>query len=223
MIQTSFQVCNKLKPPHPTLDITLSGFSWMSALARNDITYDSTRAARDDLRVSNWAPFQSPTNAAVFTKGSALGGFGLCWKRFCYADMLLVVPLVISLVYLKVPDCSRCHVSTFSMKTYENKAYIFSIVEKQMLRWWLWHLGVGTSCIRLHIVAKGNSYWFCSSTNMFCMLKFYSFLWSKTPYLSPAVVFFCKRRPLVRNEAMHGATFGASKRWTSKCGRWFQV
>ena len=162
----------------------------MSALARNDITYDSTRAARDDLRVSNWAPFQSPTNAAVFTKGSALGGFGLCWKRFCYADMLLVVPLVISLVYLKVPDCSRCHVSTFSMKTYENKAYIFSIVEKQMLRWWLWHLGVGTSCIRLHIVAKGNSYWFCSSTNMFCMLKFYSFLWSKTPYLSPAVVFF---------------------------------
>lgn len=108
MIQTSFQVCNKLKPPHPTLDITLSGFSWMSALARNDITYDSTRAARDHLRVSNWAPFQSPTNAAVFTKGSALGGFGLCWKRFCYAAMLLVVPLVISLVHLKVLDCSRC-------------------------------------------------------------------------------------------------------------------
>ena len=151
----------------------------MSALARNDITYDSTRAARDHLRLSNWTPFQSPTNAAVFTKGSALGGFGLCWKRFCYAAMLLVVPLVISLVYLKVLDCSRCQCFHFLDENIWKQSIHSTILEKPMLRWWLWHLGVGTSCIRLHIVAKGNLYWFCSSTNMFCMLKFYSFLWSK--------------------------------------------
>lgn len=154
----------------------------MSALARNDITFDSTRAVRDHLRLSNWAPFQSPTNAAVFTKGSALGGFGLCWKRFCYAAMLLVVPLVISLVYLKVLACSRCKCFHFLDENIWKQSIHSTIVEKQMLRWWLWHLGVGTSCIRLHIVAKGNIYiyWFCSSTNMFCMLTVsYSFLWSK--------------------------------------------
>lgn len=135
----------------------------MSALARNDITFDSTRAVRDHLRLSNWAPFQSPTNAAVFTKGSALGGFGLCWKRFCYAAMLLVVPLVISLVYLKVLACSRCKCFHFLDENIWKQSIHSTIVEKQMLRWWLWHLGVGTSCIRLHIVAKGNIYIYTDS------------------------------------------------------------
>lgn len=191
----------------------------MSALARNDITFDSTRAVRDHLRLSNWAPFQSPTNAAVFTKGSALGGFGLCWKRFCYAAMLLVVPLVISLVYLKVLACSRCKCFHFLDENIWKQSIHSTIVEKQMLRWWLWHLGVGTSCIRLHIVAKGNIYIYILILQFHQYVlyahSFLQFPMVKTPYLSP--------RPLVRNEAMHGATFGASKRWTSKCGKWFQV
>ena len=164
--------------------------------------------------------FSLPPTRQSLRKGSALGGFGLCWKRFCYADMLLVVPLVISLVYLKVPDCSRCHVSTFSMKTYENKAYIFSIVEKQMLRWWLWTLGCperpAFACTlwqrEIHTDSAVPPICFvCSNSTVSYGPKLHT--------SAPLLFFFCKRRPLVRNEAMHGATFGASKRWTSKCGK----